>query len=74
MSPEKPHTPQSVDEHVVAICELGCTRVNRIIELLEQGQVSDELSDVPSEHHAALLIELRSIMAVYDAREDSEEE
>jgi hypothetical protein len=72
MSPEKPHTAQSVDDHVVAICELGCTHVNRIIELLEQGLGTEELAGVPTEHHPALLIELKSIMAVYDAREDDE--
>ena len=73
MNEDKPHSTQAIDDYVVQICEMGCTHVYRIIEILEQGQVSDELAHVPPEHHPALLIELRSIMAVYDASDDSED-
>ena len=65
--------PVSVDDYVVQICEMGCTHVYRIIEILEQGTTSDELTHVPTEFHHPLLIELKSIMAVYEARDDSEE-
>jgi len=62
-----------VDSHVTQICEMGCDNVNRVIALIEQGQVPDELANLPVEYHQALVTELKSIMAVYDdARKDEE--
>lgn len=70
MAIEKPQAPLTVDDHVLQICELGCTHVYRVIELIEQGQQAKELSDIPAEHLPALLVELQSIMAVYEASDE----
>ena len=60
----------AVDDYVVQICEMGCTHVNHIIEILEHGAASDEVNHVPKELHQSVLIELKSIMSVYEARDD----
>jgi hypothetical protein len=70
MNQEKSQPSLTLEDHVLRICELGCIRVNQVIERIEQGQTCEELANVPVEHHHALLIELRSIMAVYDGRDD----
>jgi hypothetical protein len=56
-----------VDNHVEQICEMGCDNVNRVIALIEQGQVPEELANLPIEYRQTLMTELKSIMAVYDA-------
>jgi hypothetical protein len=67
MAIQKPQAPLTVDDYVLQICELGCTHVHQVIELIEQGRHGEELSDIPTEHLPALLLELQSIMAVYEA-------
>jgi hypothetical protein len=72
MKEQQRHPVYPVDSHVEQICEMGCDNVNRIIALIEQGQVPEELANLPIEYHQTLMTELKSIMAVYDAREDEE--
>ncbi|MDX1335805.1 MAG: hypothetical protein R3312_08480 [Gammaproteobacteria bacterium] len=72
MAIEKPQAPLTVDDYVLKICELGCTHVYQVIELIEQGHQAEELSDIPAEHLPALLLELQSIMAVYEASDKNE--
>jgi hypothetical protein len=67
MAIKKPQAPLTVDDHVLQICELGCTHVYRVIKLIEQGHHGEELSDISREYLPALLAELQSIMAVYEA-------
>jgi len=71
MAIKKPQAPLTVDDYVLQICELGCTHVYRVIELIEQGQHQDDLSDISTEHLPALLTELKSIMAVYEASDEN---
>lgn len=72
MAIEKPQASLTVDDYVLQICELGCTHVYQVIELIEQGQHGEELSEIPTEHLPALLVELQSIMAVYEASDEDE--
>ena len=70
MAIEKPQAPLTIDDYVLQICELGCTHVYHVIELIEQGHQAEALSDIPAEHLPALLAELQSIMAVYEASDN----
>jgi len=58
-----------VAANVEHICGLGCTRVNEIIDTLENGLACKELEGIPSEHRELVLLELKAIMAVYGANE-----
>jgi|GEM_PF-2932973 len=69
---EKPQISLTIDDYVLQICELGCTHVYQVIEILEQGQQPEDLSGIPTEYLPALLVELQSIMAVYEASDEDE--
>ena len=58
-----------IDACIEHICDLGCSEVYRISELIERGDVVPELNGVNTEVHQAVLRELKAIMAVYDARD-----
>ena len=68
--PEQTGLTTEVDAHVARICDLGCRRVYQVIAALERGQESDEISTLPDALRKAVLIELKAVMAIYDARED----
>jgi|JYMV01.1.fsa_nt_gi hypothetical protein len=55
-----------VDEIVETICDTGCTSVTDIIARLDSAQPIDQTRDLSSEQQAAVLAELKSIMAVYN--------
>ncbi len=55
-----------VDERVTLICELGCTRVREVISDLQQGRTSPEIENTRPEEQAQILLQLQTIMAVYD--------
>ncbi|MDQ1363575.1 MAG: hypothetical protein QG652_1436 [Pseudomonadota bacterium] len=50
------------------ICNLGCNRVNEIIEQLERGERTDETNGLNREEIVSVLQELKAIMAVYRKR------
>lgn len=50
------------------ICNLGCTRVNEIIEQLERGEKIDETGDLDKNEVDSLVQELKTIMSVYKKR------
>ena len=58
-----------IDACIERICNLGCGRVYRIIDLMERGEDVPELNGVNRETCQAVLRELETIMAVYDARD-----
>ena len=51
------------------LCLQGCTVVREIIAQLETGGSIPELAELDPAERQHLLRELKSIMAVYDARE-----
>ena len=63
---------RSVAARVEHICDQGCTRVNEIIDTLENGLDCQELEGAPSEHREQVLAELKAIMAVYKATNEEE--
>lgn len=51
------------------LCNRGCSTVREIIRQLETGNRLSELSELNAKERQHLLLELKSIMAVYDARD-----
>ena len=58
--------PAHVRLTVESICELGCERVNEIIDTLESGLSVNETSGLEASDRRLVLSELKAIMAVYD--------
>ncbi len=66
MNPDLPAHLQSTIEY---ICELGCDRVNEIINTLECGNSVKETSGLDKTDQQRVLRELKVIMAVYDSNQ-----
>ena len=58
--------PTHVQSIIESICELGCDRVNEIIDVLERGNSVDETRALDKSDQQRVLMELKTIMAVYD--------
>lgn len=58
-----------IEACVERICDLGCAKVYRVIDLLEKGQDARELTGMTCADRGAVLAELKAIMSIYDARE-----
>jgi hypothetical protein len=58
--------PAHIQSVVESICELGCDRVNEIIYALECGDSVEETHGLDTNDQQRVLLELKSIMAVYD--------
>jgi hypothetical protein len=63
-SPDPP--PAHIQSIIESICELGCDRVNEIINLLECGNSIEETHALNQCDQQRVLMELKAIMAVYD--------
>lgn len=50
------------------ICNMGCSRVNEIIEQLERGENTDATNGLNKEEIDFVVRELKNIMAVYQKR------
>ena len=60
----------SIEDEVERICDLGCTRVNEIIATTASGKSVPELAGLNAGDSERVLERLKSIMAIYEARED----
>ena len=60
------NTPVHVQSVIESICELGCDRVNEIIDALECGNPVEETRGLDKNDQQQVLLELRAIMSVYD--------
>jgi len=58
--------PAHVQSIIESICELGCDRVNEIIDALECGNSVEETNGLDISDQQWVLKELKAIMAVYD--------
>lgn len=63
--PVPPHV-YSVDEVIEALCQEGCQAVHLYIEQLQNNTPLDLLDGLTDLEKQTVLIELQSIMAVYD--------
>ena len=52
------------------LCHEGCTAVRGYIANLEQGQAVPHAEELSDDEKQILLKELKTVMAVYDARQD----
>ncbi|MCB1860046.1 MAG: hypothetical protein KDI63_17380 [Gammaproteobacteria bacterium] len=57
-----------LNRRIEEICALGCVEVYGIIERLAKGEQIAQLADASPEECRYILEELRSLMAVYQAR------
>jgi hypothetical protein len=57
-----------LQDYLDRICADGCQAVRVCIRQLEQGETPARTAALSAEDRQRLLIELKSIMAVYDAR------
>jgi hypothetical protein len=63
-------TPQEqADAIVEIICNQGCAAAYRVLAVMERGEPLSELDGASQQVYSLVLVELRSIMAVYDARD-----
>ena len=70
MAHEEQHvSPEQIEQAVEQVCNLGCAAVYRILDEVDRGVDPEPLSALPSGVRSHVVAELRSIMAVYDARE-----
>ncbi len=60
-----------LQDYLDRICANGCQAVRVCIRQLEQGETPARTAALSAEERRLLLIELKSIMAVYDARHES---
>jgi hypothetical protein len=66
--PDNP--PAHIQSIIESICELGCDRVNEIIDVLERGNSIDETRALDKSDQQWVLMELKGIMAVYDKNQN----
>ncbi len=57
-----------IDDCVERLCQKGCRRVWDDIAALERGEVLPEVAGLDAEARHRVLLELKSIMAVYGDR------
>jgi hypothetical protein len=60
----------SIEAELDRICDLGCTRVNEIIAGTSSGKPMPELAGLNAADSEEVLDRLKSIMAIYEAREN----
>ncbi len=60
----------SIDDELDRICDLGCTRVNEIIDAANSGKPVPELAGLNAADSENVVDRLKDIMAIYEAREN----
>ncbi|MCW8887725.1 MAG: hypothetical protein OQK25_01540 [Gammaproteobacteria bacterium] len=61
---------ESVSSCIDDICQLGCDGVRSTISAIENGEKPELVSSLNSDDRASVLVELKEIMAVYDAESE----
>ena len=56
----------SVDHCIEQVCQKGCSSVRSDIEALEAGRAIPEAEGLDEGQRAAVLVELKSVMSVYE--------
>ncbi len=56
----------SVDHCIEQVCQKGCSSVWNDIEALEAGRLIPEAEGLNEDQRAAVLVELKSVMSVYE--------
>jgi len=61
-----PDLPKKITHKIEAICEQGCSRVNKILVKAKNGDNIEELADFSPAEIELIVNELTQIMSVYD--------
>ncbi|MDH5660337.1 MAG: hypothetical protein OEY65_05020 [Gammaproteobacteria bacterium] len=63
-----PTSSLKINQRIEAVCEAGCEAVRASIETLESGNSVALTSDLSPEETQQVLLELKTIMSVYDSQ------
>lgn len=63
-----PNNNQQLQLLIEQLCSTGCERVNEIIEILENQGSIKETSQLSKQECDVVLLELKTIMAVYEEK------
>jgi hypothetical protein len=66
MKPKQPELSKRVTNKIEALCEEGCSQVNKLLVKAENGNKIDELSNFESDEINQIIDELSEIMSTYD--------
>ena len=66
MKPKQPELSERVTNKIEALCEEGCSQVNKLLVKAENGNKIDELSNFKSDEINQIIDELSEIMSTYD--------
>lgn len=61
-----PTSSMKINQRIEAVCEAGCEAVRASITTLELGQQIALTDDLNAEEREQVLLELKTIMSVYD--------
>lgn len=61
-----PDLSKKARDKIEALCELGCSKVNQLLEKAGNGNEIEELSEFSSSEKNLIIDELDEIMSVYD--------
>jgi hypothetical protein len=66
MNPKQPELSKRINNKIEALCEEGCSQVNKLLLKAENGNKIDELSNFKSEEIDQIIDELSQIMSTYN--------
>ena len=66
MKPKQPELSERVTNKIEALCEEGCSQVNKLLVKAENGNKIDELSNFESDEISQIIDELSEIMSTYN--------
>lgn len=66
MKPKQTDISEKVTNKIEALCEEGCSQVNKLLAKAENGKKIDELSNFKSEEIEQIIDELGQIMSTYN--------
>ena len=61
-----PNNNKKLQQLIEQLCSTGCERVNEIIEILENQGSTNETNQISKQECDVVLLELKTIMAVYE--------
>ena len=66
MKPKQPELSARINNKIEALCEEGCSQVNKLLLKAENGNKIDELSNFKNEEIDQIIDELSQIMSTYN--------
>jgi hypothetical protein len=69
MKPKQSELTEKVTNKIEALCEEGCSEVNKLLVKAENGNTIDALSNFKSEEIEQIIDELSQIMSTYNGKD-----